>query len=607
MKVFLRAFLFLACISAYCYGKVVPSTVEYCGMTLHLTEPARRIIQKQVNEIQRSPRYFDKMVMRAEVYMPFIHEAFNDVGVPLDLSFISIQESGLKAHAVSKSNAVGFWQFKQVAAKEYGLKINEVMDERKHIYRASFAAADYLASANHNYKNWVYAVIAYYEGPTGSRSHTNPAYYGKKVMKVDQNLHWYAIRAISHKLAYEDALRKPDRTPLKLRPFVAQNESSVKNLYSSHGISEESFFRYNPWLKRVSRLPYGQRFTYYIPTSAKVQLVHIQDPSKAYPKLEISKPPQPYNKTLNTQVVPSTLLQKAENDEQLGDEDRPLSLKRAFPPAKKDVILAETYSTKEKYHFLFYDASQPQYPPAKPAKMLSPGSYVEFFLEADLHYGSAYIQFKGSDLPIKLAQRHQVDPLDFLSWNSLSPHQKPDTGSILYLTPLEQAEYHIVASGENLAGIAIRHGLTVDALKQRNRMSEQEVSVFIGEKIYLKKKKPKKEKKIILRSTNPIYSPKPTVVSSDNTSVYREQVTADSLKVMSADTLKVQIEEVEPVIAKQKVARWVRHVVKKGETLYDISKRYDTKVEVIKMSNKLETDSINSGQILRVFTNVKTE
>ncbi|MEL6194420.1 MAG: LysM peptidoglycan-binding domain-containing protein [Bacteroidota bacterium] len=71
--------------------------------------------------------------------------------------------------------------------------------------------------------------------------------------------------------------------------------------------------------------------------------------------------------------------------------------------------------------------------------------------------------------------------------------------------------------------------------------------------------------------------------------------------------MTVQKEEPKPVIAKQKVARWVRHVVKKGETLWDISKRYDTKVEVIKMSNKLETDSISSGQILRVFTNVKTE
>lgn len=603
MKVFLSACLFLAFLSTYSYAKVVPSTVEYCGMTLHLTESARRDIQKQVNTIQKSSHYFEKMVLRAEVYMPFIHEAFQDVGVPLDLAYISIQESGLKPHAVSKSNAVGFWQFKREAAKEFGLRINEWLDERKHIYKASFAAADYFASANANYKNWIYAVIAYYEGPTGSKSHTNPVYYGKSVMRVDGNLHWYAIRAIAHKIAYEDALQRPDRTRLKLRPFISQNESSVRNLYQAHGISEETFFTYNPWLKRRTDLPYGQRFTYYIPTSAKVQMVHIPDPVKPYQPPRLNVPL--YNKDANTQVVPETLTEEPE-EKKLRDTAKPLSLKGAFPAGKGDVLLAETYSTKEKFHFLFYDATQPQYPPAKPANMLLTGTYVEFFLEADLHYGSSYVQFKGDQLPIKMAQKHQIDPLDFLSWNSLSPHQKPDTGSILYLTPLDEAEFHIVARGENLAGIAIRHGLTVDALKQRNRMADQEVSVFIGEKLYLKKKKPKKEKKIILKSTNPIFMPKPTIITSDNTAVYREPVSSDTLKEAEADTLATSTTLVDDEV-KPDVSRWVRHVVKKGETLWDISQKYDTKVEIIKMSNKLATDSISSGQILRIFTQVKAE
>ena len=154
----------------------VPSGMVYCGVNLTFTDESRLYIQQRVNEYQSSHTYFYQMVERAVRHFPFIEEALRDEGVPDDLKFLCIQESAVKPHAVSTSNAVGFWQFKEATALEMGLQVTDYIDERKHIYQATRAAARYFAKANGDFNNWLYAIISYYQGPTGAIPHTAPRF-----------------------------------------------------------------------------------------------------------------------------------------------------------------------------------------------------------------------------------------------------------------------------------------------------------------------------------------------------------------------------------------------------------------------------------------------
>ncbi|MFN0204188.1 MAG: transglycosylase SLT domain-containing protein, partial [Bacteroidia bacterium] len=265
----------------------VPEKMMYCGIELTLTEGAQEKIQQHVKKLYENPRYFNLAVDKAETYMPFIEEAFQDAGVPDDLKYLAIQESNLQAEAVSSSNAVGFWQFKADPAREMGLRIDSLLDERKHIFRSSQAAATYFNRANADFNNWIYAVIAYYEGLTGGVQHTNPEYYGKKQMTVDENLHWYAMRALAYKIAYEEGMRISSAPKTWLEPQLATGPITLKELAQKHSVKEDDLFRANVWMVG-KRIPIEVSATYYLLRTGGYT-AHKNDPAKFLPKTK----PQP--------------------------------------------------------------------------------------------------------------------------------------------------------------------------------------------------------------------------------------------------------------------------------------------------------------------------
>ncbi|PGH37922.1 MAG: lytic transglycosylase, partial [Candidatus Nephrothrix sp. EaCA] len=99
----------------------VPRKINFAGMVLTLSEAARRDIQHDVNLICGHEKYFNVKAERAKTYFPIIKQIFEREGLPEDFKYLAIQESALIGDAVSVSNAVGFWQFKDYTAREIGL------------------------------------------------------------------------------------------------------------------------------------------------------------------------------------------------------------------------------------------------------------------------------------------------------------------------------------------------------------------------------------------------------------------------------------------------------------------------------------------------------
>ena len=105
------------------------------------------------------------MLGASNFYMPLFEEALETYQLPLELKYLPIIESALKPTAVSHAGATGLWQFMLTTAKDYGLTINSLVDERRDPVMASYAAARYLNDLYKIFGDWSLVIAAYNCGP----------------------------------------------------------------------------------------------------------------------------------------------------------------------------------------------------------------------------------------------------------------------------------------------------------------------------------------------------------------------------------------------------------------------------------------------------------
>jgi membrane-bound lytic murein transglycosylase D len=108
---------------------------------------------------------FARLLERSGIYEGMIRDKLRARSLPEDLIYLAMMESGLSPWAVSQVSAVGMWQFMGPTALQYGLRVDEYVDERRDPVRATDAALDYLEWLHARFDSWYLAAAAYNAGP----------------------------------------------------------------------------------------------------------------------------------------------------------------------------------------------------------------------------------------------------------------------------------------------------------------------------------------------------------------------------------------------------------------------------------------------------------
>ncbi|MFC4691594.1 lytic transglycosylase domain-containing protein [Dokdonia genika] len=208
---------------------------------------------------------------RAHKYFPIIEPILAEEGVPDDLKYLAVIESGL-TQAVSPARATGFWQIMKETGKEYGLEVNSNVDERYHIEKSTRAACQYLKKSKERFGNWTAAAAAY-----------NAGNYGVSRRFEEQNVNDYydlllgeeTGRYVFRIIALKEILNNPKKYGFNYRTedlytavptYKVEVDTAVTNFVKfaeRFGINYKILKIHNPWL-REPKLNNSSRKKYYI-------------------------------------------------------------------------------------------------------------------------------------------------------------------------------------------------------------------------------------------------------------------------------------------------------------------------------------------------------
>ncbi len=452
------------------------------GITLQFNEHVKRWIKYFV---VRSKARFQRYLDRGERYRDVVEETLRKHGLPAELYYLAMIESGYANHARSPKAAVGAWQFIPGTGRRYGLDLNRYIDERRDPIRASEAASRYLTDLFNVFNSWYLAMAAYNAGEGRVLG---------AIMRGNTRDFWELVRK--------------KKLPRETRNYIPKFMAAAI----------------------IGRNP--ERFGFRTPRA------------EPYPDVEAIELPSPVRlRDISRQAgIPLDLLKKVNFH----------LLKGVTPPNKRtyDVWIPIKYvaSVQSSYKSLA-------------SKRLSKLSTKAFARRAA---NPNYHTVRSGESLYSIASKYRISVAELKRANKIRSN-RIIAGSRLRVAASgyvrQQGRVHRVRRGETLSSISRKYGMEISDLKRLNRMRNSRI--YVGQKINVKRN----------RGSS-------TVVSR------AKAEKSDSVRSQQASSRRI-------------------HIVKSGENLSRIAKRYGMSVQNLMRINGLQSPMIHKGMRIRLVASAR--
>lgn len=255
----------------------VPRMIVFAGDTVRLTRPDirerldRELIAFTYSHsasllmLKRSRRIFEQIVPILQLH-----------GIPEDLKYLMAIESNLDPRALSPAGAAGLWQFMKASGREYGLVIDEEVDERYNIEKATEAACAYLKTAYSKFGSWMNVAAGYNGGMAGlAKKLSDQKQDDAMDLWMVEETSRYMYRVLVAKMFFENpssfgfTISPADYYPpvkVKERLTLAEGIPSLVDFAIAHGTSYKRLKEANLWLRDNKLVNKAQRtYTILIP------------------------------------------------------------------------------------------------------------------------------------------------------------------------------------------------------------------------------------------------------------------------------------------------------------------------------------------------------
>lgn len=232
------------------------------------------------------------MFKRANKIYPQIAPILEAEGIPDDFKYLASIESFLDPRALSPAKAAGLWQILASTAKEYGLEVNNYVDERYHTAKATKAACSYLKEAHKKYSSWTTAAASYNAG-MGRISRFLESQEQESafdILLVDET-----SRYVFRMMALKQVMEHPQQYGFVIteeqlyRPIptyqvkVTTPIDDLTAFAKEQGISYRELKEFNPWL-RENKLPNASGKEYIIEIPKRETMYYSNCPTETYDK-----------------------------------------------------------------------------------------------------------------------------------------------------------------------------------------------------------------------------------------------------------------------------------------------------------------------------------
>jgi membrane-bound lytic murein transglycosylase D len=250
-----------ACQNLYAVNAVkIPQELYFAGEKVPLDNfDTRESLDREllINTYFHSQTFL--LIKRSARFFPLIEPILSNYGIPDDFKYLSVIESGLE-NSVSPRQAVGFWQLVEGTARDYGLEVNDEVDERYHIEKSTEVACKYFLESYQKYNNWTLTAASYNAGRNGIDRQIGRQngvnYYD---LLLNEETARYIFRALTIKMIITDPekygfhLDDEDYYPA-IPTYEVKVDSSVSDfnmLAGKFGINYKILKYFNPWLRET--------------------------------------------------------------------------------------------------------------------------------------------------------------------------------------------------------------------------------------------------------------------------------------------------------------------------------------------------------------------